>query len=168
MDGRGDAQAEALCFRAEATRDGNDSATLRLCGDLDFASAGAARRALGKLDAGIRRIVLDLSQITFFDAAGVRFLLTAREQARTSGRDLVVRHPSRSVRRVLAITGDLPVICPADPPADEQQGRPWGSILLCPSPSASPLGAAHAVAGPPRGVCSGAGFAMYLAPRLAR
>jgi anti-sigma B factor antagonist len=168
MDGSGDAQAEALCFRAEATRDGNGSATLRLCGDLDFASVGAARHALAKLDAGLERIVLDLSHITFFDAAGVRFLLTAREQARTAGRDLVVRHPSRAVRRVLAITGDLPALCPADQPADERQGRPWGSILVCPSPSASPLGAGPAVAGPPRDVCSDARFAMCLAPWLAR
>jgi anti-sigma B factor antagonist len=67
-----------------------------------------------------QQIVLDLSHITFCDAAGVRFLLTAKEQARTAGRDLVVRHPSRSVRRVLALTGNLPAICPPDPPPDEE------------------------------------------------
>jgi len=124
MDGSGDALAEALCFRAEANGNGNDSATIWLCGDLDFASVGAARRALEQLDAGIRQIVLDLSHISYLDAAGVRFLLTAQQQARTTGRNLVIWHPSRPVRRVLAITGDLPAICPADLPADEQTEPP--------------------------------------------
>lgn len=112
--------AEAPGFRAEANRDGSNSATMRLHGELDIVSVGAARRALEQVDAGIQQIVLDLSHVTFCDAAGVRFLLTAQEQARTAGRDLVVRHPSRSVRRVLALTGDLPAICPADPLPDEE------------------------------------------------
>lgn len=124
MDGTGSALAEEPGFHAEANRDGNNSVTVRLCGDLDIASAGAARRVLEQLDAGIQQIVLDLSDITYCDAAGVRFLLTAQEQARTRGRDLVVRHPSRAVRRVLAITGELPVICPPESPADEAPQPP--------------------------------------------
>jgi anti-anti-sigma factor len=112
--------AAAPGFRAEASHDGNNSAIVRLLGELDIASAGAARRALQLLDAGIQHIVLDLSHITFCDAAGVRFLLTAQDQARTTGRALVVRHASRPVRRVLALTGDLPAICPADPSAGEE------------------------------------------------
>jgi anti-anti-sigma factor len=110
-------------FRAEANRDGNNSAAVRLSGELDIASAGAARRALELLDAGIQQIVLDLSDITFCDAAGVRFLLAAQKQARTIGRDLVVRHPSRPVRRVLTITGELSAICPADSPAAKNHNR---------------------------------------------
>lgn len=120
MDGSGCALDEAPGFRAEANRDGNNSATIRLHGDLDIASAGAARGALEQVNAGIQQIILDLSHITFCDAAGVRFLLTAQERARTTGRDLVIRHPSRPIRRVLALTGDLLAICPADPPADEE------------------------------------------------
>jgi anti-anti-sigma factor len=120
MDGSECALAETPGFRAEVNRNRNNSATVRLRGELDIASAGAARRAVEQLDAGIQQVVLDLSHITFCDAAGVRFLLTAQEQAPTAGRDLVVRHPSRPVRRVLAITGDLPAICPSDPSADEE------------------------------------------------
>lgn len=114
--------AVAPGFRAEASRNGNNSVTVQLLGELDIVSAGAARRALEQLDAGIQQIVLDLSHITFCDAAGVRFLLTAQEQARTTGSDLVVRHASRAVRRVLALTGNLPAICMADPSADQEPG----------------------------------------------
>ena len=120
MDGTGGALAEEPGFRAEANRDGNNSATVRLRGELDIASAGAARRALEQLDTGIQQIVLDLSHITFCDAAGVRFLLTAQKQARTRGRELIVRHPSRPVRRILTITGELSAICPPDPPTDKE------------------------------------------------
>ena len=120
MDGSECALAEAPGFRAEVNRNGNNSATVRLVGELDIASAGAARRALEQLDVGIQQIVLDLSHITFCDAAGVRFLLMTQEQAHTTGRHLVVRNASRPVRRVLALTGDLSGICPADPPADEK------------------------------------------------
>jgi anti-anti-sigma factor len=119
-DGRGCAFNEAAGFSAETSRQGNNSATVRLCGELDIASVDAARRALEQLDAGIQQIILDLSHITYCDAAGIRFLLTAQKQARTIGRNLVARHPTRSVRRVLAITGDLRAICPADPPTGEE------------------------------------------------
>jgi anti-anti-sigma factor len=120
MDESGRALAEALGFGAHASRSGNNSATIRLHGELDIASVDAAWRMLAQLDAGIQQIVLDVSHITFCDAAGVRFFLTAQKRARDTGRNLVVRHPSRSVRRVLALTGDLSAICPADPPTSEE------------------------------------------------
>jgi anti-anti-sigma factor len=120
MDGSADTPAEAPALRAETIPNGNGTVTVRLCGDLDFGSADAARRALEQLDDGIQQIVLDLSHITYLDAAGVRFLLTAQQRARTTGRDLVVRHPSKPVRRVLAITGELAAIGLADPPAGEE------------------------------------------------
>jgi anti-anti-sigma regulatory factor len=50
-----------LSRRSQPRRD--NSATIRLHGELDIASAGAARRALEQLDAGIQQIVLDLSHI---------------------------------------------------------------------------------------------------------
>lgn len=120
MDESADTPAEAPALRAETIPNGNGTATVRLCGDLDFGSADAARRALEQLDDSTQQIVLDLSHITYLDAAGVRFLLTAQQRARTAGRNLVVRHLSRAVRRVLAITGELAAICLADTPADEE------------------------------------------------
>ena len=112
MDGTDDARAEEPGFYAITNRDRNNTATVRLRGDLDFASVAAARRALEQLEAGIQQIVLDLSHITYCDAAGVRFLLTARKLARTTGRDLIVQYPSKPVRRALAVTGELAAICP--------------------------------------------------------
>lgn len=99
-------------LRVNVVRDGPASATVRLAGDIDFISVETARGAVAELEGSTRRIVLDLSRVTFCDAAGARFLLTARSRAGEAGADLVVRYPRRPVSRVLALTGALPLVCP--------------------------------------------------------
>jgi anti-anti-sigma factor len=99
-------------LRVDIVRDGTASATVRLAGEIDFTSVEAAHRALARLEPGTRRIVLDLSRVTYCDAAGIRFLLTARSRAGEAGTDLAVRYPLRSVSRVLDLTGALPLVCP--------------------------------------------------------
>jgi hypothetical protein len=54
MDGIGGALTEGPGFRTETNRDEDSSATVRLRGELDIVSAGAARRALEQLDVGIQ------------------------------------------------------------------------------------------------------------------
>jgi anti-anti-sigma factor len=99
-------------LRVSIVYDGAASATVRLAGEIDFASVGAARHAVLGLSEGTRRIVLDLSRVTYCDAAGIRFLIAARRLARRAGADLVVRYPLRSVARLLDLTGTLRLICP--------------------------------------------------------
>jgi anti-anti-sigma factor len=132
-----------LGLRVDVNRSKDGSATVRLAGELDVASAGIARRAVEQFGAGTKRIVLDLSRVTFFDAAGIRFLFAAREQASAAGGDLVLRRPSTAVRRVLELTGALPLFCadgpggiarevPPDPdaasPARRWSRRPSGPV----------------------------------------
>ncbi len=99
-------------LRVSVVRDGAASAIVRLAGEMDFTSVEAARRAVAELQAGTRRVVLDLSRVTYCDAAGIRFLLAARRRASEAGTDLTVRHPHRSVSRVLDLTGTLDLVCP--------------------------------------------------------
>jgi anti-anti-sigma factor len=99
-------------LRINTVHDGPSSVTVRLAGEIDFASVEAARHAVVSLAQETRRIVLDLSRVTYCDAAGIRFLIAARRLARQAGADLVVRYPLRSVSRVLDLTGTLPLICP--------------------------------------------------------
>ena len=129
-----------LGLRVDVNRSKDGSATVRLAGELDVASAGIARRAVEQLGAGTKRIVLDLSRVTFFDAAGIRFLFAAREQASAAGGDLVLRHPSTAVRRALELTGALPLFCADGPGGSPGRCRP---ILTWPRPR----GGGHA--GPP-------------------
>jgi len=104
--------ARDLGLGVSIVRDGTASATVRLAGELDIISVAVARRALGQLEGGTRRIVIDLSRVTFCDVAGVRFLVAARERASEAGTNLIVLYPHPSVNRVLDLTGTLPLVRP--------------------------------------------------------
>jgi anti-sigma B factor antagonist len=72
---------------------------VEVLGQLDFATAPRLARALGALPSG-GEVVVDLAGVTLMDTSGVGVLLRARH-----GRNLVVVHPDRNVRRVLDVSG---------------------------------------------------------------
>jgi anti-sigma B factor antagonist len=72
--------------------------------DLDNASdlsevALAAMREIGP------SVVLDLSGVTFMDSTGLKVLLAVHKRAELAGGRLVLAGPTRSVNRVVSITG---------------------------------------------------------------
>lgn len=85
-------------------------AVVRLAGDLDYASAAVAHLALERAGLDLAEITLDLSRVVFLDAAGIRFLISAQRRARAASRRVVIRRPSRSVRRMLKLTGVRPLL----------------------------------------------------------
>lgn len=85
----------------------NGRATVRLAGELDLASRAVGQRALAVAASGSAETVLDLSRVTFIDAAGLRLLFTAQRDARAASHRLLIRRPHRVVRRVLELTGML-------------------------------------------------------------
>jgi anti-sigma B factor antagonist len=93
-------------------------ATVTVCGEVDFATAGALSR---HLDEVIRRgpdcLILDLGPTDFIDAAGLRVLARVRH-ALPPQCQVILRSPSRQVRKALEISG-LTALYP-----DEQPGPP--------------------------------------------
>ena len=83
---------------------------VRLAGELDCASAAIAHLALERAATDGTEIALDLSRVVFLDAAGLRFLISAQRRARAADRRMIVRRPSRSVRRLLDLTGVRPLL----------------------------------------------------------
>lgn len=84
---------------------------VRLRGELDLATADVVADRL----TGLRRrgadVVLDLDELEFIDAAGVRVVLTAAEHARGDGAAFTVTRGSAPVRRLfelLDLDGRLP------------------------------------------------------------
>jgi anti-anti-sigma factor len=71
-------------------------------GEIDMGSTGQLVDALTRV-AGTA--VVDLSGVTFLDSTGLQGLLRAQEAARQRGDDLILRDPSKAVRRVLELTG---------------------------------------------------------------
>lgn len=78
---------------------------VRVAGELDLATGPRLRRELLlAADRAQRLLIVDLRDLTFIDAAGIRVLLTgARRMAECSGR-LTLACPQEGVRRVLEMT----------------------------------------------------------------
>ncbi|MFI6151123.1 STAS domain-containing protein [Kitasatospora sp. NPDC051170] len=91
--------------------------TVRARGEIDLDTAPRLRRELERALVEHPMVVLDLSQVTFMDCAGLGALLRARSQADHSGRRLVVHGVSRPVARLLKLTGLTRRLVPAPGPA---------------------------------------------------
>jgi anti-anti-sigma factor len=78
---------------------------LLLAGDLDFEQVDrlvdTARTGLA--DVAIRRIVLDLRDVTFIDSSGVGALISVRRMARAGGRTATLRNVGGHTAEVLRI-----------------------------------------------------------------
>jgi anti-anti-sigma factor len=81
-----------------------DAIVIRLAGDLDVATCRAAQKAIASVIDPARRLVIDLSRVTYFGAAALRLLEEVQLDAAGMDTELVLQHPNRLVRRVLSIT----------------------------------------------------------------
>jgi anti-anti-sigma factor len=93
-----------FAMRSERTE---GDAHVSVLGDLDLSVIGSVDREMQRAeesDAG--RIVLDLAELEFLDASGIRLLLhlTARSK-RNGGRLCITRAHSPQVQRVIDLTG---------------------------------------------------------------
>ena len=106
----------------------DERVTVLLAGELDCASAAVAHLALERAGHDAIEIVLDLSRVVFLDAAGLRFLISAQRRARAADRRLIVRRPSRSVRRLIDLTGASPLLSIEDPEYGHLDGQLDGAL----------------------------------------
>ncbi len=100
-------------LRVAVSREGA-AALVRLRGELDLATAGTLETRLRDLieplrPAPVDRVVIDTSDLDFIDLAGLRVLLRARAVLAARGGTLVMRCPSRAVRRLLDVLAILDV-----------------------------------------------------------
>ena len=97
--------------RVEGERQGT-LCLVRVHGEIDLSNAHEVSAAIGTaMGQEARRLVVDLSDITYLDSAGVALLLRLAERLRTRRRQLQLVVPRGSpVRRVLDYTGLATVI----------------------------------------------------------
>jgi anti-sigma B factor antagonist len=90
---------------ARSVRDGKTH-LLKLSGELDLASYDALDDELRRIEAtDASRIVIDLSQLTFLDSAGIRLLVEADARSRSDSNRLRLIPGGDRVQRVLQLTG---------------------------------------------------------------
>jgi hypothetical protein len=66
--------------------------------------------------------------VVFLDAAGLRFLISAQRRAPAAERRLIVRRLSRSVRRMIDLTGASPLLSIEDPEYRRLDGQLDGAL----------------------------------------
>lgn len=102
---------------------------VRLHGDIDLATAPALReRLLNALRPGLRLLILDMSGVSFCDAAGLAVLIGTQRRASALGITLHLAAPRPQVIKVLRITG-LDRYLPIHPTLSDALGpAPGGAI----------------------------------------
>lgn len=84
-----------------------ESERVRVClrGELDLAGAPTVTECLRGLRERCEAVLLDLDELAFIDASGLRALLMAAEGAAGDGVSFTVTRGSRTVRRLLGLVG---------------------------------------------------------------
>ena len=81
-------------------------AVLTIWGELDLLTEPEFRSFLAAvIDCGPGSVELDLGQLNFMDASGLRVIADGTERLSLLGRFLTIRSPSKTVLRVLELTG---------------------------------------------------------------
>lgn len=88
-------------FSADVTDDGHTQ-VVRLVGELDIASTSELRDVL--VNIARSEVVVDLSGLTFIDAAGLSALMVARRTLTSGGQRFAITGASGLVRRVFELT----------------------------------------------------------------
>jgi anti-anti-sigma factor len=77
---------------------------MSVAGELDRATVPRFERAVADLqDPG--HLILDLHDLEFIDAGGLRSIVDMARRAERSGRSIQVANPSNSLRRLFTLTG---------------------------------------------------------------
>jgi anti-anti-sigma factor len=98
-------QPEWEPFRCEVVPE-RESVRVQPVGELDMATVPKLRQALEELvDAGFRRLVLDLARVRFMDSTGLRLLIAARSDVHAGGGRLTFLPGPPQVQRIFDVTG---------------------------------------------------------------
>lgn len=97
-------------FRCSCTHDDADVAWIRVAGALDCATAPELGRTLADAQGRAALAVLDLSELSFIDCAGMHTIVEASSRARRSGRRLVLVGGDPAAYRLFTLTGSVDAV----------------------------------------------------------
>jgi anti-anti-sigma factor len=98
----------------------NGTAFARLSGEFDYSAEAEFNEELGKaVKNDVRKLVVDLRELTFIDSSGIRALLGAWRRSRNKEIEFALVPGSEQVRQVFSVTGMDKVIPVVDAPPDD-------------------------------------------------
>jgi anti-sigma B factor antagonist len=93
-------------FRAELTRHAGDIAVVTLEGEIDLYTAPEFREVLLRgIDEGARRVIVDLSSVTFVDSTALGVLVGGGKRLRLHDGALLIVCGLDGIRRILEVAG---------------------------------------------------------------
>ena len=95
-----------LILAGESVLGQSASTIARLCGDLDATTTAALReRLFGMLGPGVRMLIIDLSAVSFRDAAGLAVLISTQRRAAERRITFRLAAPAPQTAKLLRVTG---------------------------------------------------------------
>lgn len=89
-----------------ATREHGDWAVVTVAGEVDLQTASQlGDHTLEAMHSVSPKVVLDLAGVTFMDSTGLKVLMTIRRRTELAGGALALVGVSRTVKRLLGVTG---------------------------------------------------------------
>jgi anti-anti-sigma factor len=111
---RSNALSAPPLFSIADARRADGSALLTITGELDIATVPVVRERLAALiDAGVRRLVVDLREVTFMDSTGLAAFIHAKMRLGDEGLLTIAMEPdsyARLIFEVAGLTGVLDVV----------------------------------------------------------
>lgn len=96
--------AEPEGFRCDVSRE-RDTASVRTVGELDLATVPVLSAQIADVrQAGCRHVIFDLSDLTFIDSTGLRFILECYAESRGDGFTMALLPGPPAVQRVFELT----------------------------------------------------------------
>jgi anti-sigma B factor antagonist len=93
-------------FSVSSERRDDDLGVVSLGGEVDIFTAPRFKECMiDLLDAGVRRLVVDLADVTFIDSTALGVLIGGVRRVHGAGGAMAVVVASRPVERVLGVTG---------------------------------------------------------------
>lgn len=92
-------------FAIDSVGDG-ETGRLKLSGELDLASVPTLEKAVDQaLAGGVRKLVLDLSGVSFVDSSGLRLFIVLSQRAGSEGWKLTMTRPQEQAMTVFVVSG---------------------------------------------------------------
>jgi anti-sigma B factor antagonist len=92
-------------FECEVRASGRAGAWIRLCGELDIATAPQFEQAVQDSLSSALLVIIDLRELTFMDSTGVHVIVQADARGRRSGRRLVLVRGPAQIDRMFKLVG---------------------------------------------------------------
>lgn len=87
-----------------------DSLTVHISGDLNIKTAPALETELIKAISGVKKLILDFTNVEYISSAGLRVLLAMEKAMRRQQGSMILRNVNPAVKEIIRLAGFLQIM----------------------------------------------------------